>query len=241
MKTLILSDLHSNIHALEAVWAKERDCDRVYCLGDLVDYGPYPNEVLAWIRAHDIPCVQGNHDAWVALNYRRGQTLETLPVQERGWVNYTASLLSEEEIIYLEQLPGTMTAELDGRVYGMTHLYKDYEEIVSLHAYEAFCEQKFPGTRLEALVLGHTHRQAVRYLSDRVKWLNPGSISYRRKDDPDQTAHYATITDGVISLKRLDYNFRPVYMAMSRVELKESEMQAAKHMFGTQKIQGSQQ
>ena len=62
MKTLIISDLHSNIYALEAIWNKERDSDIVYCAGDLVDYGPYPKEVLNWVQSHNVHCVQGNHD-----------------------------------------------------------------------------------------------------------------------------------------------------------------------------------
>lgn len=232
MKTLIFSDVHSNIHALEAVWRKERDSDQVFCVGDLVDYGPYPNEVLAWMREHGIPCVQGNHDAWVVLNYERGHTMETVPVEERGWVHYTASRLCDEEIAYLKVLPKTLTVELDGKVYGLSHLYRDYEEIVSLHAFHAFSHQNFPGVELEALVFGHTHRQAVRYLSDGLKWLNPGSVSYRRADDPDRTAHYATITDGVISLRRLVYDFKPVYLAMHKVLLKAPEREAAERFFG---------
>jgi len=93
MKILILSDIHSNIVALEAIWAKEKDSDLVYCAGDLVDYGPYPQEVIAWLQAHEVPCVQGNHDAWVCLNYRRGRFLDKVPALERGWVNYTATVL----------------------------------------------------------------------------------------------------------------------------------------------------
>jgi putative phosphoesterase len=232
MKTLILSDIHSNIHALEAIWRKERDSDLVFCAGDLVDYGPYPNEVLAWLREHDIPCVQGNHDAWVVLNYRRGHTLEVVPVEQRGWEHYTASRLSEDEIVFLEQLPKSRLIELDGKTYGLTHLYRDYDEIVSLHAYQQFCELTFGAALIETLIFGHTHRQAVRYLSDRLKWLNPGSVSYRRNDDPDRTAHYATITDGVISLQRLEYDYRPVYLAMCQPELKVSEMEVARRFFG---------
>lgn len=49
MKALILSDIHSNIYALEAIWNKERDSDLILCAGDLVDYGPFPQEVLAWV------------------------------------------------------------------------------------------------------------------------------------------------------------------------------------------------
>jgi hypothetical protein len=85
---------------------------------------------------------------------------------------------------------------------------------------------------LENLIMGHTHRQAVRFLSDSVKWINPGSVSYRRPDDPDQTAHYATIVDGVVSLHRLAYDLAPVYALASQAALKESDMRAAEWMFG---------
>ncbi len=81
------------------------------------------------------------------------------------------------------------------------------------------------------LILGHTHRQAVRYLSDEVFWLNPGSASYRRYDDPDQTAHYATIIDGVISLKRLSYDMERLRQAVSQIELIDSEMRVALRSF----------
>ena len=46
MKALILSDVHSNVIALEAIWAREGDADAIYCAGDLVDYGVYPRETL---------------------------------------------------------------------------------------------------------------------------------------------------------------------------------------------------
>ena len=62
MKALIISDIHSNIFALEAIWQREHDCDVVFCAGDLVDYGPSPGEVIAWVQAHGVACVQGNHD-----------------------------------------------------------------------------------------------------------------------------------------------------------------------------------
>jgi putative phosphoesterase len=234
MKTLIISDIHSNITALEAIWAKEKDSDLVYCAGDLVDYGPHPCEVIAWLQAHDIPCVQGNHDAWVCLNYRRGQFMDVVPVAERGWVNYTATLLSEADICYLEQLPQSLTFELDGIIYGLTHLYQNYEEIVSLHVYEQFRQSRFGNASYTRLIMGHTHRQAVRYLSDELLWLNPGSVSYRRADDPDQTTHYATIVDGRISLHRLAYDLKPVYQVVSQVELMPSEMATAQRFLPRQ-------
>lgn len=235
MKTLILSDIHSNIHALEAIWQRESDCDLVYCAGDLVDYGPYPEEVINWIRVNQVPCVQGNHDAWVALCYRRGHTLATIPPEEQAWVHHNAGTLEEEDITFLETLPKAVTCEIDGIQYGITHMYQDYDEIVSLHAFQEFREQIFDRKPIDNLILGHTHRQAIRYLSDSIKWINPGSVSYRRPDDPDKSAHYATITDGKISLHRLEYDLAPASMAVRQVKLKDSEMLAADFIFGINK------
>ncbi len=233
-KTLILSDIHSNIYALEAIWRAERDSDQIYCAGDLVDYGPYPKEVLDWIRGHNVPCVQGNHDGWVALNYRDRQKWTALPDEERAWAHHNANLLDGDDIAYLEQLPRALTFDLDGMPYCMTHLFEGYQEIVSIHAYTHFLDQiadRDSNLAINRLILGHTHRQAVRYLSDELLWLNPGSASYRRRDDPDQRAHYALIVDGVISLKRLDYDLSPLRTYVANLSLKATEMEVAQYFF----------
>lgn len=235
MKTLVLSDIHSNIHALEAIWSKEADSDLVCCTGDLVDYGPYPREVLEWIRAHDVVCTHGNHDLWVVENFRTGRFLENKESHDQTWAHHNASLLSMEDIRYLESLPESIELQIDETWYGMAHLYQGYEEIVSLYDYENFCRSKFKsfqGFEMNRVILGHTHRQAVRYLSDNILWLNPGSVSYRRPGDPDQTAHYATIIDGMISLKRLAYDLFPLRKYIQGISLKKSEMDAVERFFG---------
>ncbi len=234
MKTLILSDIHSNIYALEAIWRAERDSDLIYCAGDLVDYGPYPKEVLEWMRAHNVPCVQGNHDAWVAMNYRDRSKWAALPVEEWAWVHHNANLLDAADIAYLEQLPRALTFDLDGIAYCMTHLYQEYDEIVSIHAFQHFLgriAERGNTEMINRLIMGHTHRQAVRYLTDDLLWLNPGSASYRRRDDPDQRAHYALIVDGVISLKRLAYDLTPLRTYVANRALKATEMDAAQRFF----------
>ena len=234
MKTLLISDIHSNIHALEAIWAQEGDSDKIFCTGDLVDYGPFPCEVLAWIRNHEAKCTSGNHDLWVAKHFRAGNFIGNTNIEDRTWAVYNASQLSEGDVQFLESLPDVITFQLDDTWYGMTHLYKGYEEIVSLDAFSTFRSTRFkglPGEGFMHLILGHTHRQAVRYLSDDIYWLNPGSVSYRRPDDPDQTAHYATITDGVISLKRLAYDLEPIREYIQGISLNKSEMNAARRFF----------
>jgi putative phosphoesterase len=231
MKALILSDIHSNIRALEAIWAAERDSDVVYCAGDLVDYGPYPAEVLAWVRDRGVRCVQGNHDRDVARAYRE----EAYPAApERRWRHHNAALLNEPAIAWLEQLPPALTVAIDGVDYGLTHQFVDYEIITNLHAFQTFRTEIFAsaGAPPDRLIFGHTHRQAVHYLSDRLLWMNPGSVSYRRRDDPDQTAHYLTIVDGTIGLRRLAYDVRPLYHYVRGVQLHEAELSVALRFFG---------
>ncbi|MEK7312219.1 MAG: metallophosphoesterase family protein, partial [Chloroflexota bacterium] len=64
------SDIHANIHALEAMWSdlESQKPDAVYCLGDLVGYGAYPNEVIDFIRSRDVPTVMGNYDDGVGFD-----------------------------------------------------------------------------------------------------------------------------------------------------------------------------
>jgi predicted phosphodiesterase len=197
-----------------------------------VDYGPFPKEVLDWVQSHGVICTQGNHDQWVAINYRAGKTLETVPMADRAWVHYTVGLLDEADVTFLEGLPRAMVVDVDGVTYGLTHLYQAYEEIVSLYAFHNFIAETFDEDPLR-VILGHTHRQSIRYLSNEHLWLNPGSVSYRRQDDPDQTAHYATIVDGVLALHRLAYDLTPLRAAVQRVSLKEGEMRVAHFFFGT--------
>lgn len=65
-RLLVVSDVHGNIYALEAVVEGVRGWDRIIVLGDLVDYGPRPGEVIDYLREHDALIVRGNHDHAVA-------------------------------------------------------------------------------------------------------------------------------------------------------------------------------
>lgn len=119
-------------------------------------------------------------------------------------------------------------------IHCMTHLFQEDNEIVSIYAYTHFLDQiagKDGGAPINRLILSHTHRQAIRYLSDELLWLNPGSASYRRRDDPDQRAHYAVIVDGAISLRRLAYDLTPLRTYVANISLKAREMEAAQCFF----------
>jgi putative phosphoesterase len=231
MKALILSDIHSNIIALETIWAREHDADVIYCAGDLVDYGPRPREVLDWVRAHGVVCVQGNHDQHVAMTWDEPDLWQISDGAIR-WRHHNARLLAAEDIAFLAALPKAVTFEADGVRYGMTHLYRDYELILHRHAYRSFLESRFAGQRVDRLILGHTHRQAVMVLGEREQWLNPGSASYRRPDDPDQDAHYMVITDGRIALRSVPYDTRTVFAEVIEQPVSADEQRVTRWFFG---------
>lgn len=237
LKALLISDIHANIYALEAVWKAERDCDVVYCAGDLVDYGPFPREVLDWVREHRAVCVQGNHDRAVAAAYRDGDSLWSLAGDELLWKHCNARLLKEEDVLFLESLPESVPFLLDSIGYSLQHLYSGYETIVSLPQYAAYWHMRTLGedrvgkAAERRLIFGHTHRRAVHYLSDNELWLNPGSVSYRRNDDLTRVAHYMTITEGRIALKSADYDRAPLYRAVSGMKLNVAEKATALGFF----------
>lgn len=236
MKALVLSDIHANIYALEAVWSQENDSDIVYCAGDLVDYGPYLREVIGWMRERNVRCVQGNHDMKVAALWRDPDTLWSVPDGELMWKHDNARKLSEDDVLYLESLPESISFTIDSIGYGMKHLYVDYETIVSLPQFAEFWAGHVPEpvreTERKRLIFGHTHRRAVHCIGNRELWLNPGSVSYRRKDDPSKDAHYITITDGRIELKSVEYDRAPLLQATRETRLCPSELEAGLRFFG---------
>lgn len=225
MKALVISDVHSNIYALEAIWRKESDCDVVYCAGDILEYGVYPKETLSWLQERQAICVIGNHDKSVIDCFRSQEHLTQAP-HTWSWGHHHAHILSEAEVQFLEQLPEDVHFTLDGWTYGMTHHHKpsyrnrDYSIIDNEPEFDQVLEMKYPGMEksISRLILGHTHRRVMMSLTENKLWLNPGSTSYRRKDDLSQEAHYITITDGKIRLQQTNYDVVPMYTEIKKLE-----------------------
>lgn len=211
MKLLVISDIHSNIWALNEILKAEPQFDLLCCAGDLVDYGTAPREVIGWMQAcENKQLVQGNHDLHT-VNVWKEQRFHDISLDQYKWVHHNCRRLDEAHISYLESLPAHLTFEADGWAYLICHQYDErYGVIESRSQFEEFwntyADEAYRNARKRRIIFGHSHRQCIHVLDDGMEWLNPGSASYRRPDDPDKTAHYAVIEDGVIRLRRIPYD-----------------------------------
>lgn len=159
MRVLILSDIHANLTALETVFAAAQgEYDAVWCLGDVLGYGPRPNECVEMVREKVDLCVIGNHD-WAVLG-RSGINVEDFNPQARQAVMWSRETLSAANRDYLDRLPDEPISPEEAPDFLITHASPRepvWEYILS------------PGVALENFavfpqpfcLVGHTHKPAI--------------------------------------------------------------------------------
>jgi predicted phosphodiesterase len=186
MKIAVLSCIHGNLEALETVLndIEAQGCDRIICLGDLVGYGPYPNEVVDRIRSLDIPTVQGCWDEDIVEGLNACEcSYPSLLAEKRGlraheWTN---QVVRDDVREYLAQLPLSLRVSLrEGNlcfVHGSPNSQHEYlmPELDSFIALE-----RVLSSQADVLFCGHTHIPYVRSLDDAnisisVKQIHPKS------------------------------------------------------------------
>ena len=215
MKILVISDVHANIFALNAVLEKEADADKIICAGDLVNYGYFPHEVIERFRELGIPTVCGNHDLEIVRN-------ATLKSGERaiGFTKFTVENVTKEDIEYLASLPRTLDFEADGITYCVRHAYNTIERknqfllsVIkrdSLRAFDTRWQRfsAYPDAAKKCFIIGHSHYASVFHLADDRFVYNPGTLYYGK--GPDQRAYqaatYMIIEDGIPVFRHCDYD-----------------------------------
>ena len=106
-RTLILSDIHGNKDALDAVVADAGHAERIWCLGDIVGYGPEPGACVAWVRAHCDIVLSGNHD-YAAFDPSVVRDFNPNAALAAEW---TRDQLTDEQVAYLQSLPSLVEAD----------------------------------------------------------------------------------------------------------------------------------
>lgn len=204
MKLLLISDLHGNKEALDAVLNSARH-DMIVCMGDLVDYGPDPLAVIDWIRDNNIPTVRGNHDNAVGLHVDCGCSYKYKHLSE-ATREYTWSQITEKEEEFLMSLPVYRDFTFDGL------------EVRAIHGSpQSFFDYIYPDTPVDKigpwladltcdyLLAGHTHVPMIRKQPN-LTILNPGSAGQPR--DRDWRASCMLLDTATHELEniRLDYD-----------------------------------
>jgi predicted phosphodiesterase len=205
MRIALLSDIHANLPALEAVLddlAARPDVDAVYHLGDLVGYAPWPDEVVARIREEGIPGIAGNYDSTTATGYKHcGCRYEDPRQEELSHLSYawTVEHTSPETKAWLGTLPFRLDLRpLGGHQAGPTLvLVHGAPTLNTLYWTEDrsddFCRKmaERAGVRAgDVVAFGHTHKPWHREV-DGVHFVNTGSVG--RPKDGDWRAGYVLL------------------------------------------------
>ncbi len=199
MRFLILSDIHANWEALQAVLAHaEGRYDRILCLGDLVGYGADPNPIVEWARQSVSVIIRGNHDkAAAGLS-----DLDWFGPRARAAVEWTQQELSAASLEYLRSLPpGPLQVE-DFQVFHGSPLEEDEylietADVLGVKPHLAYPLSFFGHTHLQGGFLAyrggfeeirgtpHGHEEHVFEIPERCLCLaNPGSVGQPRDEDP---------------------------------------------------------
>jgi protein phosphatase len=198
MKIAIISDIHANFPALRSL---EENWDELWVIGDLVNYGPNPNEVVDWVRAHAHCVVRGNHDHAIGFSV---DPRCSAPYREMASETgaFTTHVLSPELKRYLERLPLTAERRLGAHNFFLCHAtpFDPLFGYVDKDAPEWASEVVSTGARI--VVTGHTHIPFIRNIFNHTL-INPGSIGQPKTGTPD--ACYAIWEDSVLTLHRYSY------------------------------------
>jgi diadenosine tetraphosphatase ApaH/serine/threonine PP2A family protein phosphatase len=221
MRILVLSDIHANLTALESVLQDAGQVDATWCLGDVVGYGPDPNECVGLLRQQpNLTCLLGNHDAAVLDRI----PLETFNHDARRSIEWIQRIVSPATIQFLNILPEKTLVEGVTLAHGSPR-NPVWEYVLDLYN----AAQNFNHFETQICMVGHTHLP-IAYLETEkphdVRWvipldreaiviehraiLNPGSVGQPRDHDPRASYAIFESETNTWQIQRVDYDVRGV-------------------------------
>jgi len=231
MRILVISDIHANYTAFEAVLQhSDGDWDFVWCLGDVVGYGPDPNECVERLKTLPQLCLAGNHD-WAALNRL---DIRTFNPDARRAVEWTQATLTAQNTKFLEALPVTFVIG----EYTLVHA-SPREPIWEYILEPLVAALNFPHFETPYCFVGHTHQPVIYTLMDedgdtrsalpqysqphalngREQMIDPGSSGQPRDQQPKGAYGILDMSSGVFEHRRIPYDIQAVQSRMMRYSL----------------------
>jgi putative phosphoesterase len=217
-KIAVLADIHANLDALEAVVqdAEKRGIDVFLNAGDLIGFGPFPNEVVEFLHSKNVISVVGNYDLEVITNHAKNRGPKRIALE------YAKKELAKSCGSYLLSLPREVRLEIAGKKLLIVH--------GSLDSMEEHLYHDTPVERLKALadaakadlvIVGHSHEQFQKGVNG-VLFINPGSVG--RPGDGNPQAAYAIISFVPLNVElvRVDYDVAAAADALRKKKLPES-------------------
>jgi len=207
MLIAFISDIHSNLEALEAVWREVKKADVILCMGDLVGYGANPNEVVDFFREEmkkrEIVCVRGNHDNAIAFGAEWG-----FNPYAREAVRWHQRIMRRENLEFLRRLPvRQLFTDDNGDTYLLIHgsPRAPLDEYLFPWLPDSEFRVVLSYMKQKNLVVGHTHVPMLRIVDGR-RIINPGGVGQPR--DGDWRASYAMLETkkGEIEFRRVEYD-----------------------------------
>jgi len=226
MKIAIISDVHSNIEAFKAVLKdiNERRCDVILCLGDLVGYYYWPEEVVNLLMNTDnVYAIKGNHEEMYFESLSDLKYKESINKKYGSGIDYACDKISNNSLSYLKGLKSSMDLTLDGKNLGMFH---GSPFSIDQYVYPDSNQETFfnvTNNKFDVVLFGHTHHQFVSYFN-KTLIINPGSVGQAR--DVRGLAAYAiydTKSEAVLPI-RIKYDIRSLVDAIAKIEKNQRKM-----------------
>ena len=213
----VITDIHANLPALQAALARidEVGVERVYCGGDLVGYGPHPNEVCALIQERSIPTIYGNYDYAIARDLEDcGCAYPTAHERAVGQesVDWTLTHTDRASKEFMRELPFDRRFEIGGVT---VHLVHGSPRKVNEYLFEdkgaRLFERLAADEDARVLVFGHTHKPWVAEHGG-VLFVNCGAVG--KPKDGDARGAFAVLRAGAegvaVTIERVDYDAESV-------------------------------
>ncbi|AUN14365.1 metallophosphoesterase family protein [Paraclostridium sordellii] len=215
MRIATISDIHSNLYALNEVLAdiEKRNVDMVVCTGDLVGYATRPNEVIETLRKNKILTIMGNYDEAIGnfkiicgCDYPDPKDAEKASLS----MKFTSEETTDENKAYLRNLPKEAVISFNNKtirfVHGSTRLINEYLKENSREA-----DEVMNNLDEDILVCGHTHIPYVKYYGEKLL-VNAGSVGKSKTGSPNANYVIIDIIDSIVEVEIIEvfYDFEKV-------------------------------
>lgn len=208
----IISDVHANVLALQAVLGALRGAGAttVMCLGDLVGYGPAPNETIDLLRSSSVMCTLGEADERIAYRFARRSSRAGVADQTIEWAR---TVLEPQHVEWLRQLP--VQRRLDtpvGRIRAFHGTAEDPADRLNLHQDPMSLAKLLTRHRCALLACGGTHVPYFRRVPNAGWVVNPGSVGLSLNGEPGADYAIVTIDEEGLSVRmdKVEYDYAAV-------------------------------